>query len=362
MTVQTQTLPYHYDHVGSFLRTEKLKAARTAFANGGIDAKQLDQVETEEITKLVAEQKKAGLNVLTDGEFRRSWWHIDFIENLNGFEGFVPEDGYNFGEVEVRKYNFRNIGKVSFPKDHPFLYAFKSLKEIVGEDSIVKFTIPSPNEVFYPGYRNEEVYPTVEEFQKDVQQAYIDAVHAFYELGCRYLQLDDVHWGFLCNFADDTSEFAADKRIAAENVQAIIDAKPADLTLTTHVCRGNYKSHHSLEGPYDPVADALFGQTNFDGYFLEYDTERSGGFEPLSYYKGDGTIVLGLVTSKTPELEDKDEIIKRIKEASQYVPLEQLALSTQCGFASTEEGNLLTEEEQWNKLKHVVEIAKEVWG
>jgi len=358
---KTTTLPFRADHVGSFLRTEPLKDARLKFAAGEIDAAVLDKVETEEITKLVQDQKDNGLQGFTDGEFRRSWWHIDFIENLNGFEGYVPEHGYDFGDVEVRKYAFRNVGKISFNPEHPFLAAFESLNEIVGDQGVVKFTIPSPNEVFYPGYRNEEIYPSVEAYQADVQQAYIDTVQAFYDLGCRYLQLDDVHWGFLCNLASDTEAYRADKRIAAENVQAIIDAKPADLVLTTHVCRGNYKSHHSLEGPYDPIAEELFGQTHFDGYFLEYDTDRSGGFEPLAYFKGHGRIVLGLVTSKTAELEDKEEIKARIKEASKYVPLDQLALSTQCGFASTEEGNLLTEAEQWAKVRHVVEIAKEVW-
>lgn len=359
--VPTIVLPHRYDHVGSFLRSEALKEARAAYAEGNITLEALDKVETEEITKLVQQQKEAGILNVTDGEYRRSWWHIDFIENLNGFEGYVPEQGYNFEGVEVRKYSFRNNGKISFPKNHPFLKAFRSLQEIAGKQATVKFTIPSPNELFYPGQRNEEIYPSVEEYQRDVQQAYIDAVHAFYNLGCRYLQLDDVHWGFLCNFAEDLPGFEDEKRIAAENVQAIIDAKPADLTLTTHVCRGNYKSSHSLTGPYDPVADALFGKTSFDGYFLEYDTDRSGGFEPLKHFKGDGRIVLGLITSKTPELEDKEEIKARIHEASQYVPLAQLALSTQCGFASTEEGNLLTEEQQWAKVRHVVEIAKEVW-
>lgn len=363
MTANT-TLPFHADTVGSYLRSEPLKAARAKFANGEISRAALTEVEDQEIAKLVQAQLDAGIKVVTDGEFRRSWWHIDFLENLNGIEGYVPETAYNFKGVAVRPYNTRCAGKVSWNPAHPFLEHFKSLNKIVAGRAVVKFTIPSPNQLMYPAQWDTGVYANREEFAKDVQQAYKDAIVAFYAAGCRYLQIDDVYWGSLCNnFAQPT--FEADKAQALANIQAILADKPADMTITTHVCRGNYKSSYMLSGAYDPVADVLFAQTAYDGYFLEYDDERSGGFEPLKYFAQNphkGRVVLGLISSKFPELEDKATIKARIAEAAQYVPLEQLCLSPQCGFASTEEGNLMTDTQQWAKVRLVEEIAAEVWG
>lgn len=357
-----QTLPLHADTVGSYLRTAAWKQARADFNAGNISREQLTALEEQEVAKLVEDQLNAGIQVVTDGEFRRSWWHIDFLEGLNGIEGYEPEQAYQFHGVQVRRYNIRNCGKVSWNKNHPFIEHFKSLNKIVAGRAVVKFTIPSPNQLMHKNVFNPEIYATKEELAKDVQQAYIDAMLAFYEAGCRYLQFDDVYWGHLCN-DPNADDFEQNKAIALANVQAVLAKKPADMAITTHVCRGNYKSTYMLSGAYDPIAKELFGQTTFDGYFLEYDNERSGGFEPLQHFKGNkGRVVLGLITSKFPELEDKQLIKDRIAQAAQYVPLEQLALSPQCGFASTEEGNIMSEEQQWAKVRLVEEIAKEVWG
>lgn len=305
-----------------------------------------------------------GIQVLTDGEFRRSWWHIDFLENLNGIEDFIPEQVYAFKDTKVRKYNTRCCGKVSWNVNHPFLEHFKSLAKIVGGRGIVKFTIPNPNQLMYPFIWDTGFYADKQSYYEDVRQAYKEAIQVFYDAGCRYLQFDDVYWGTLCNHYDKP-DFAENKRYALENIQDILSVKPTDMTITTHVCRGNYKSSYLLTGAYDPVAEDLFGKTAYDGYFLEYDNERSGGFEPLKHFPNNphkGRVVLGLITSKFPELEDKAAIKARIAEAANYVPLEQLALSPQCGFASTEEGNIMSEAEQWAKVRLVEEIAKEVWG
>lgn len=360
----SKTLPLRADTVGSYLRTAALKQARADFAANKITHEQLTQVEDQEIAKLVQDQLDAGIQVITDGEFRRSWWHIDFLENLNGIEGFVPEQAYAFKGAEVRKYNTRCNGKVSWNENHPFIAHYKSLAQIVGERGMVKYTIPSPNQLMYPFIWDTGVYENKQAYCEDVRQTYKDAIKAFYDAGCRYLQIDDVYWGSLCNNYQQP-EFEENKKYALENIQAILADKPADMTITTHVCRGNYKSTYLLTGAYDPVAEDLFGKTAYDGYFLEYDNERSGGFEPLKYFNDNphkGRIVLGLITSKFPELEDKDMIKARIAEAAKIVPLEQLALSPQCGFASTEEGNIMTEEQQWAKVRWVEEIAAEVWG
>lgn len=371
MSVITEKLtrtgaPFRGDQVGSFLRPKALKEARKAYAEGNISLEELRKVEDNEIDKLVNKQVESGLKAITDGEFRRSWWHLDFLEGLTGIEGYVPEHGYFFEGVETEKYDVRNTGKIAFNPNHSFFEHFIFLKESVGDRALPKFTIPSPNQLLHQGIRDETIYPTVEAFCEDIQQAYRETIQEFYRLGCRYLQIDDCFWGVLCydKVVEDISEQELTylKELSAKNVQAILKDKPADLVITTHICRGNYASTFAGSGAYEPVAKELFGQTDYDGYFLEYDTERSGGFEPLRFYKGQGQIVLGLITSKTGDLEAKEDIKARIQEASKYVPLEQLCLSTQCGFASTEEGNHLTEEEQWNKLKLVLEVSQEVWG
>ncbi|MBF1251318.1 MAG: 5-methyltetrahydropteroyltriglutamate--homocysteine S-methyltransferase [Haemophilus parainfluenzae] len=356
----SKTLPFHADTVGSYLRSQPLKEARAIFAAGEISREQLTEVEDQEIAKLVQAQLDAGIQVITDGEYRRAFWHIDFLEHLNGIEGYHPEHGYKFNGVETKPYNTRCCGKVSWNPNHPFIEHFKKLKDIVGDRGVVKYTIPSPNQLMYPIQWDTGVYATRAEFAKDVQQAYKDAIKAFYDAGCRYLQFDDVYWGSLCN-NHLKPEFEADKAQALENIQVVLAAKPADMVITTHVCRGNFRSTWFSAGGYEPIAETLFGHCNVDGFFLEYDSDRAGDFKPLRFIKNQ-QVVLGLVTSKSGELENRDEIIARIKEAAQYVDINQLCLSPQCGFASTEEGNILTEEQQWKKLEFIRDIVEEVWG
>jgi 5-methyltetrahydropteroyltriglutamate--homocysteine methyltransferase len=284
-----------------------------------------------------------------------------------GFEGYLAAQGKQFHNVVTSAHSVRNIGKIAFNPEHPFFADYAFLAEAVGDRAVAKVSIPSPNQLIRLGFRNEEIYPTLEEYAADLQQAYRDTILHFYSLGNRYIQIDDTFWGDLCS--DKALEIFGSqetydelKRVATENVKNIQIGLPEDLVVTTHICRGNFRSSYSQEGAYEPVAKELFGETGFDGFFLEYDTDRAGGFEPLRYYTGDGQIILGLITSKTPELEDIAEVKARITEATKYVPLEQLCLSPQCGFASTEEGNNLTEEQQWAKLALVKQIADEVWG
>lgn len=367
----------HYDIVGSFLRPEELKKARKDFSERKISQDELKEIEDRLIDELVEKEKEVGLKAVTDGEFNRGWWHIDFLENLDGVEGYVPQTGYNqqFKGIDAPAYNVRVVGKVKFNPDHPFLKNFSYLKEVADKRNLIaKATIPSPTML----YRQEilandgssklkEIYPNVEEFYADLSQTYADAIKAFYDLGCRYLQFDDTNWAFLVdkNKRESLLEKGIDPKEATKISKEIINSalanKPDDLIITTHVCRGNHASSWLFSGGYEAVAEDLFS-TDYDGYFLEFDDARSGNFEPLRFVPAGKRVVLGLVTSKKPELEDKDELKQKIQEATKYVDLDDLALSTQCGFASTEEGNKLTEKDQENKLKLVIETAKEVWG
>ena len=340
--------PFKADHVGSLLRPESLLNARNEYKNGKITAEQLREVENQEIKKIVDKQIEVGLQAVTDGEFRRTWWHFDFLEHLNGIEGYVPDYGYTFSDsVETEKYQIRNIGKISFNHDHPFIKDFIELKEVVGDRAIAKQTIPSPNQLFEHTIRNREIYPSIEEFAKDVIQAYRDAVKAFYDAGCRYLQLDDVYIAGLSSpeYKLTDSEYSKEQLIdlAVRVVNEVLEDKPEDLIVTTHLCRGNYQSAWAFGGSYDKIAPTLFAKEKVDGFFLEYDDERSGDFKPLENIpQGDQQVVLGVFTSKHGVLEDKEAIKTRIKEATNYVPLEQICLSPQCGFASTHHGNKLT--------------------
>ncbi|KAB8127471.1 5-methyltetrahydropteroyltriglutamate--homocysteine S-methyltransferase [Gracilibacillus oryzae] len=368
MTTKTITGPFKADHVGSLLRPENLLQARKDFQEGSISAEQLREVENKAIAHIVDKQIEVGLELVTDGEFRRRFWHTDFLEHLNGIEGYVPEVGYIFNnEEETEKYNVRNTGKISFNPDHPFIQDFKEFNEIVGGRAVAKQTIPSPNQLFNIGIRDESIYPDIENYANDVIQAYRDAVKAFYDAGVRYLQFDDVYIAGLSSpdIPFNDGEFSRDFLIdlALRVVNGVLEDKPSDLTVTTHLCRGNYRSNWAFEGSYDLIAPTLFAKEKVDGFFLEYDDDRSGGFKPLGHIPNDGAkVVLGLITSKTGELENKEQIKKRVEEATQYVPLEQLCLSPQCGFASTHHGNLLTEEDQWNKLKYIVDLANEIWS
>lgn len=365
-------IPFKADHVGSFLRTEPIKKARAAYANGEMDRAALKEVEDQEIEKLVQKQIEVGLKSITDGEFRRSWWHLDFLAGLEGVEMFDTEYVSNFKGAKPRNNAIKVVGKVDFD-NHYMLEHFKFLKEAVdkyGDGSqVAKFAIPSPNVLFTRIQGDEYYQGNEEQFYQDTVTAYQKAIQAFYDAGCRYLQLDDTSW---IDFVSEERIKAAEEKynkkvddIIATRVRALNESianKPADMTITMHICRGNFRSTYITSGGYDHISDAIFADLHVDGLFLEYDDKRSGDFEPLkSFKRDDQTVVLGLITSKFPELEDPENIKARIKEASQYIPLENLALSPQCGFASTEEGNILTEEEQWNKIKHVINIAESVW-
>lgn len=370
MTNQSTTLtqaPFRADHVGSLLRPDNLHKARKDFKEGVVTAQQLREVETKEIKRVVDKQIEVGLELVTDGEFRRTWWHLDFLEHLNGIEGYVPETGYVFDGIETERYNVRNTGKISLDPNHPFIQDFVEFNEIVGGRAVAKQTIPSPNQLFNIGIRDETIYPDIEEFANDVIQAYKDALKAFYEAGVRYLQLDDVYIAGLSapNIPFNDGAYSREQLIdlALRVINGVLEDKPEDLFVTTHLCRGNYQSTWAFEGSYALIAPTLLAKEKVDGFFLEYDDERSGDFKPLDHVPNGGAkVVLGVVTSKNGEVEDKDAVIARIQEATQYVPLEQLCLSPQCGFASTHHGNKLTEEQQWEKLKFIVDVAKEVWG
>ncbi|TMJ54734.1 MAG: 5-methyltetrahydropteroyltriglutamate--homocysteine S-methyltransferase [Alphaproteobacteria bacterium] len=361
--------PYRADHVGSLLRSAPLKQARAARERGEISAAGLREIEDREIEKIVRKQQQIGLKLATDGEYRRSWWHFDFLEKLDGVEGFSPEHGIQFHGVETKPKAVRVVGKIRF-SGHPMLEHFKFLQAHARVQP--KMTIPSPSVLHFRSGRtgiSKQIYPDIEGFFDDLAEVYRKAVRAFADAGCRYLQLDDTVWAYLCSAeqreearqrGDDPQTLPA---TYARVINHAIAGRPSDMVITTHSCRGNFRSTWISEGGYEPVAEVLLGQVNYDGYFLEYDTERAGGFEPLRFLpKGDKIVVLGLVTSKSGTLEHKDDVKRRIEEATKYVDLDQLCLSPQCGFASTEEGNILAEDEQWAKLAMIVEIAEEVWG
>ena len=346
--------PFRYDYVGSFLRTEELKKATTQYNENKITKEVYDNIVNEEIAKLVAKQKELGYHVITDGEFRRTYWHLDFMW---GFEGVAHEQtgsGVQFdGELASLEDTYL-IGKVK-AKKHPFVEYFRYLKQFEDENTIAKYTIPAPAQMFQQMIvptnieTTRKYYATNEELIQDIGVAYQDVIKQFYKAGCRNLQLDDCTWGAIVGDA-------AKQRYKA------LEGRPEDMVITSHICRGNYHSTFFTSGPYDTVADYVFAKENVDALFLEYDDERSGGFAPLKKVSEDKKVVLGLITTKKPDLEDKEKVINRIRQAAKYIPLERLCLSPQCGFASCAIGNKLTEEEQWAKLKLVKEIAEEVWG
>lgn len=366
--------PFRADHVGSFLRTEKIANARNLFNKNLISKEELTKIEDEEIALLVEAEKRNGLKAVTDGEFRRAFWHLDFLAGLDGIEHIGAKNwSTHFEGVQPKAETVRIAGKVGFSESHPFVEAFDRIKKIAGE-TLVKYTIPSPSMLYQicvvrtKDYEPIELYKNNDEqLFNDIAQAWIDCANILYKHSCRYLQIDDTSWGEFCSTEKTAlySGYGRDlKKVQEEYVKVInkiAAAKPKDLTLTMHICRGNFRSTWFSSGGYEPVAELLFGHCNVDGFFLEYDSDRAGDFKPLRFIK-DQTVVLGLITSKFPELEDKETVKARIKEASEYVPLEHLCLSTQCGFSSTEEGNVLSHEQQWAKIRLVVEIAKEVWA
>ena len=374
-TAQPRTrAPYRFDIVGSFLRPETLKHARRQCACGECTPVALQQVEDDEINKLIASQKNVGLPAVTDGEFRRTWWHLDFLFELLGVE-LEDTETYStqFQAHMHRPVTLKITDKIEWPNVHPFLDHYRRLHE-EADGYPVKFTIPSPSMLHLitcvrtPNPRLIERYAGKNDvLLADITAAYIQAVKAFYNLGCRNLQLDDTSWGEFCSEekrALYTSQGIDVDQTARDYVKMLNDiraAAPADMAITMHICRGNFRSTWFSSGGYEPVAEILFGGCNVDGFYLEYDSDRAGDFKPLRFIK-DQQVVLGLITSKSGELEDKNAIIERIEEAAQYVDINQLCLSPQCGFASTEEGNVLSEEEQWQKLAFIRDIAEEVWG
>ncbi len=362
--------PFRADHVGSFLRPESVREARLRAQQGSISPEELRAVEDDAIGTLVETQKQCGLRAVTDGELRRSWWHLDFFAGLDGLVKRQTQKGFVFHGVHTRAESVELGGPVGF-SEHPMVRDFAFLQSCAG-DHVAKMTIPSPAMLhFVLAVRNEQFvlpdfYSTEEAFDEAIAQAYRDAIAAFYKAGCRYLQLDDTSWGALCSVEQRTgmAQRGIDPASLAKRYVAIINAaiadRPADMAVTMHICRGNFRSTWFSSGGYEPVAADLFAKARLDGFFLEYDTERAGDFTPLRHI-ADQQVVLGLVSSKTGELEDADAVKKRIAEAAAIVPVNQLCLSPQCGFSSTEEGNTLTEEEQWRKIRLVVDIAKGVW-
>lgn len=377
MTANSVTnAPFRCDIVGSFLRPDVLKQARADFNAGIIDAAQLKTVEDVAIRDLVAKQKAAGLKVVTDGEFRRSYWHLDFMWGLQGIERRTSREGYMFHDEETTADTAVVTGPIS-GENHPFVEHFKFVQALAGDDHVARQTIPAPIQTFSEvtldrcdGQQESlrSVYVTDEELADAIAAAYRQVIADLYAAGCRNIQFDDCTWGIYCD-----TDFVAKTGMQAVDIQkvselgvalnnAAIEGAPEDLVINTHVCRGNYHSTYAFEGGYDPVAPYLFAHENVDAFYLEFDTPRAGGFEPLAHVAEGKKVVLGLITSKQPGLEDKEVVKARIKEASKYVPLENLYLSPQCGFASCEIGNKLTEEEQWAKIALIQEIAAEVWG
>lgn len=370
---QRTVTPFRYDIVGSFLRPQALKEARLQFQNGEITAEQLQQVENAEIVKLVQKQKEVGLQAVTDGEFRRSWWHLDFFWGLDGVERTIIEQGYQFNGAKSRPETARLTGKIGY-SSHPFVSHYAFLKNAAGEDVVARQSIPAAAQFLFELDRVEnqdstkEIYPNRQELVSDIAKAYKAVILALYEAGCRSVQIDDCTWGALCDeqfmaimkqAGVDLAEYANEFATLNEEV---VSGLPSDLVVTTHVCRGNYVSTYAgVGGGYEPIAQTLLSIDNYSGYYLEFDTERAGDFKPLRFLKDNQQVVLGLFSSKLGELESKQDILKRIEEAKQYVDVNRICLSPQCGFASTEEGNHLTEEQQWRKLAFIKEIAEEIW-
>jgi 5-methyltetrahydropteroyltriglutamate--homocysteine methyltransferase len=364
------TPPFRADMVGSLLRTQPLKHARAEREAGRISVDELRAVEDREIRALIGKQEEIGLKAVTDGEFRRAFWHFDFMEELDGVEGFWKDEaGVQFQGATLKPRAQRVVGKLGFPATHPMLEHFRFVK--ANTSRTAKMTIPSPSMLHYRGGRDmidRTVYPDMDGFYADLGDAYAGAVRGFAEAGCRYLQLDDVSFAYLCDpsqrqmLKDRGDDPEKQPEIYAGMINKAVGGRPDGMAVTMHMCRGNFRSTFIASGGYEPVAEILFNGINIDGYFMEWDTDRAGGFEPLRFLPKGKTVVLGLVTTKTGTLESRDDIKRRIEEAAKYCDLDQLCLSPQCGFASTEEGNVLAEEQQWAKLRMIVEIAEEVWG
>ena len=360
--------PFRADQVGSLLRPQALREARAQHAAGTLSDIALSAIEDQQIELAIERQEAIGLRAVTDGEYRRAMWHFDFLERLEGVESYAAEQGIQFKGVQTKAKGLKVTGKIRFA-GHPMIDHFRFVRDHA--TVAAKMTIPSPSVLHFRGGRHAidpAIYPDMAEFYQDLGQAYQDAVRAFADAGCRYLQLDETNLAYLCDpeqrqmlseRGDDPEQLP---RIYAEMINHAIAGRPSDMVISMHLCRGNFRSSWIAQGGYEPIAQILFNEINSDAYFMEYDSDRAGGFEPLRFVPKGKSVVLGLVTSKTGQLETKEELKRRIEAASAYLDLDQLCLSPQCGFASTEEGNLLAEEEQWAKLTRIVDVAREVWG
>jgi 5-methyltetrahydropteroyltriglutamate--homocysteine methyltransferase len=361
--------PFRADHVGSLLRPAALKEARLKHERGEIDAAALRAVEDEAIAAVIRKQEAVGLRAVTDGEFRRASWQTDFLIALDGVESYYGERKMLFKGPQPRPILLRLKHKLGACHGHPMLEHFRFVA--AHAKVAAKMTIPSPSTLHFRYGRDAvppSIYPDMEDFYRDLGETYAKVVRAFADAGCRYLQLDEVNLAYLCDPAlreqvrargDDPDRLP---QIYADMINAAIRDIPPDMTITMHLCRGNFRSSFAASGGYDPVAEILFNTIRVHGYFMEYDSERAGTFKPLRLVPGNKTVVLGLVTSKSGMLESKDTIKRRIEAATEFIGIEQLCLSPQCGFASTEEGNVLGEDEQWAKLAMIVQVAEEVWG
>ena len=363
----------HFEAVGSYLRPAELKQAREKFADGEISASALRDIEDRLITDVIRKQKAHGLRYITDGEFRRSYWHLDFMWGFNGAEHIELDHGYQFHGEETTHGSVKLTGKIT-GDNHPFIKDFLFVKQFEEDGIEAKQTIPAPAQFLAELFRGRnaentrKIYPNTSELIEDIAAAYRTFFREIHAAGCRTIQLDDCTWGMIVDQDYWKSKVGTGLTLEKEALQYLkvnnlaIEGKPQDLTVNTHVCRGNYHSCYATKGAYDPIAPFLFADEDVDTFYLEYDDERSGGFSPLKHVAEGKKVVLGLITSKSPVLEDKATVMARIREAAQYIPLDRLSLSPQCGFASCEIGNRLTEEEQWAKLDLAREISEAVWG
>ncbi len=367
--MQRTTPPFRADHVGSLLRPPALKEARARRECEEISPEALRAIEDREIERAIRRQESVGLKAVTDGEFRRAFWNYDFLGGLDGLESYLGERKIKFQGPQPKPMMLRVVGRLGTFSGHPMVEHFRFVQ--AHTRATAKMTIPSPSSAHFRYGREavpKAIYPDMDEFFRDLGETYRRAVRAFADAGCRYLQLDEVNFTYLCDPAlreqvrargDDPDRLP---QIYAEVINAAVSDVPSDMTISMHLCRGNFRSTFVASGGYEPVAEILFNAVNVHGYFMEYDSERAGGFEPLRFVPKGKQVVLGLITSKSGVLESRNAVKRRIDEAARYVPLDQLCLSPQCGFASTEEGNKLAEDEQWAKLAEIVEIAEEVWG
>ena len=362
--------PFRADHVGSLLRPAALKDAREKHACGELSRAALTEIEDRAIAALIGKQESIGLKSITDGEFRRASWQTDFLQALDGIETFLGDRKLKFqGAAQPKQWVSRVKDRLGKFSGHPQIAHWKFVADHTRQTA--KVTIPSPSALHFRQGRAavpQAIYPDMADFYRDLGALYARVVRGFADAGCRYLQLDEVNLAYLCDpsLREHVKSRGDDPDTLPLTYAGMINAAmsdiPSDMTITMHLCRGNFRSTFVASGGYEPVAEILFNTVKVHGYFMEYDSERAGGFEPLRFLPKGKTVVLGLVTSKTGQLESRDTILRRIEEAAKFAPLDQLALSPQCGFASTEEGNTLAEDEQWAKLGMIVSIADEVWG